>query len=90
MTTPTQVAHPWRTTVRTGFQAIVSLAAVYPIAVAQLHVPDSAALAGSVAVMAAVTRVMALDAVNQWLRVYVPWLAAQPGLPVIDEDAGAS
>ena len=75
---PTQVRRPWRATVRTVFQALLGLAVVLPFAVEASGLDPKAFpwLAGALAVAAAVTRVMALPAVNEWIRRFVPWLAA--------------
>ena len=76
---PTQVAYPWRATVRTALAYIVGTAVVLPLvwtAVQQtLGAYLSPAVAAAigwtvallVAVSTAVTRVMAIPAVNAWL-----------------------
>lgn len=81
---PTQVRRPWRSTARTIFQSLVGLAVIAPLIAAAIEeatgydlegVPFIAAvLAGA----AAVARVMAVPAVEVWLRRFVPWLAAAP------------
>jgi hypothetical protein len=75
----TQEAHPWRASARTAVSVLVTLAALFPAIVAAIgEVPGWLAqvLAGGVAVAGAVTRVMAIPAVNEWLgRVK---LSAQP------------
>lgn len=75
---PTQVAHPWRATARTVFQLAIGLAAALPMLVGLLGLPPSAGLAGALGVAAALTRFMALPAVNAALAQWVPWLAAEP------------
>jgi hypothetical protein len=61
-----------RRTVRTVVQGIVALCAAAPLLVAATGLPQSAAGVGLfVSVSAAVTRVMAVDAVDQMLP---PWL----------------
>lgn len=82
MTTPTQVARPWRTTIRTVFQGIVAAAAVAaPVYEAAVH-QDAAAATGwaatGLAVAAGVTRVMALPVVDRFLARFLPFLATQP------------
>jgi hypothetical protein len=75
----TQVRHPWKATVRTGFQALVGLAAMLPLLVDASGVDETAApVAGALVISGAVTRVMALPAVEVYLRRFVPWLAAEP------------
>lgn len=81
-TVTTQGAHPWRATVRTLVQAGLGLAAAAPLIYAAATQADPATATGAAAtvltVTGAVTRVMALPAVETWLRAYLPWLAAEP------------
>lgn len=71
MSEPTQVAHPWRAAVRTAIQVIAGLAAAIPLIVPAIEGDQPGLLgpAGAVAVgvAAAVTRVMAIPAVNDLL-----------------------
>lgn len=76
--TPTQVRRPWRSTARTIFQATVSLAAMWGLIVVTLDLPDWAWVGTSVAVAGGITRVMAVPAVEVWLRRFLPFLAAAP------------
>ncbi len=80
MSAPTQVARPWRATVRTVVQALVALAVMAPVLVEATGLePESLPwLAGVLAVAAAVARVSALPQVEEFLRRFVPWLAADP------------
>ena len=79
---PTQVRRPWRTVVRTVFQALVALAALSPVIYSAATNADPAtatgALGGVLVVSAGITRVMALPGVNGWLERFVPFLAAEP------------
>lgn len=76
---PTQVRRPWRSTTRTIFQAVVGLAAMWALIVEAIGLDaDWRWVAASLAVTAAITRVMALPAVERWLAAFVPFLAAQP------------
>ena len=79
----TQVRYPWRATARTVFQFIVALAAGWALIVEALGVDASAPwLATSLAIAAAITRVMALPVVDALLSRYLPFLAAtSPGDP---------
>lgn len=79
-TEPTQVRRPWRSTARTVFQALVGLAVILPLMVeaADLDPATIPWLGGALAIAAGVARVMAVPAVELWLRSYFPWLAAQP------------
>jgi hypothetical protein len=83
MSAPTQARRPWRTTVRTGFQLLVAAAAVAPQVYEAAAHQDAGAAGGWAAtglgVAAAVTRVMALPVVDDFLAVFVPFLATQPG-----------
>lgn len=77
--TPTQVARPWRATVRTAFAVVVALAAMLPLLVDAAGVDETAGpVAGALAISAAVTRILALPAVETFLARFVPWLAADP------------
>lgn len=72
------VAHPWRKTARTVLQVALSLAVVLPIVAQTVGLdpevyPWMAAVLGAAA---AFTRVMALPAVEAFLRNFIPWLAA--------------
>ena len=79
MATPTQVKRPWRATARTVFQFVIALATLLPfLAAGVYHSADAApAAVGQVlAVAAAITRLMALPQVEQFLQSWFPWLAA--------------
>lgn len=73
-----QVAHPWRATVRTVFQALVALCVLAPAVFEAAGLDGLAWSAGVLAVTGAVTRVMALPGVNAFLATYLPWLAPTP------------
>lgn len=79
---PTQMRYPWRSTVRTIFQALVALAALAPLVAAAVEEATGYDLDGVpfvvvvLAFAAAVARVMALPAVEMFLRRFVPFLAA--------------
>lgn len=75
--TATQVQYPWKTTLRTVFQAFIGFASMWALIVEALGLdPALPWVAASLAVTAAITRVMALGVVDDWLGVYVPWLAS--------------
>ncbi|GAA5143370.1 hypothetical protein GCM10023340_08660 [Nocardioides marinquilinus] len=78
--TPTQVRRPWRSTARSAFQALVGLCVLMPLLIgaAGLDPAKVPLLAGVVGVAAAVTRIMAIPAVEEWLRRFLPFLAAAP------------
>lgn len=79
-TRPTQVRRPWRATVRTGIAVVVALAAMLPALVDAAGIDEAwPPAAAALAIAAAITRVMALPAVEAFLARFVPWLAADPG-----------
>lgn len=79
-TAPTQVRRPWRTVARSVFQAAVAFAAMWAVIVETIGLdPSWQWVSASLAVTGAVTRVMALPAVDDFLARFVPWLATQPG-----------
>lgn len=74
--TPTQVAHPWRATIRTVIQAAIALAALAPFLIDAIGIDETLPIvAGILAVAAAITRVAALPQVDAFLERFVPWLA---------------
>lgn len=74
--TPTQVAHPWRSTVRSLFQAVVGFASMWAVIVEAIGLDSTLPwVAASLTVTGALTRVMALPVVEEWLARWVPWLA---------------
>lgn len=74
-TQPTQVAHPWRAVARTAFQALVGLCVIIPVIVDELGIGHLPWVAGAVAVSGAVTKIMTLPGVEQWIARYLPFLA---------------
>lgn len=83
MSTPTQVSHPRRTTLRTAAQALIALVLMAPVLVesAGLDPAKLPWLVAPLALCAGVARVMAVPQVDAFLRRYVPWLAATPADP---------
>lgn len=76
---PTQTRRPWRATVRTVFQAVVGFAAMWAVIVEAIGLdPEWQWVAASLAVTGAITRLMAVPAVEAWLRRFLPILAADP------------
>lgn len=76
--TPTQVTRPWRATFRTVFQGAVALAAILPLVLASAGIAPVGLAGIGLAVAGAITRVMALPAVEEFLENYIPILAAKP------------
>lgn len=77
--TPTQVAHPWRSTLRTVTVAALALLPILPSIVDAAGIGEVPVVAAVLSVTAAITRVMAIPAVEDWLQKFIPALAAQPG-----------
>lgn len=75
---PTQVRRPWRSTVRSVFIGTVSLLPLLPQIADAADIDEIPAVAAVLAVTAAVSRVLTLPAVEDWLQKHVPWLAADP------------
>lgn len=92
---PTQVSRPWRATVRTLFQALVSFAALAPLLAAAVEEATGYDVHGvrfvvvALAVAAAITRIMAIPAVEAFLARFLPFLAADPASRT-PGDAGAA
>lgn len=79
LTTPTQVRRPWRSTVRTLFQAALGFCSMWAVLVEAAGLDTRWQwVSASLVVTAAVARVMAVPAVEVFLRRFVPWLAADP------------
>lgn len=74
----TQTAHPWRATTRTIFAAAVALLSLLPVIAATAGIDTVPAIAQVLVVTGAVTRVLALPGVENFLESYFPWLAAKP------------
>lgn len=79
----TQSRHPWRATLRTVFAALVALAAMagpmYTAATGNSPEAATGWAAVMLAVTGAVTRVLALPQVDEWLTRFVPFLATGAG-----------
>lgn len=78
MVEPTQSRYPWRAVARTVLQAAIALASLLPVIAVAGDVSTKAGVVQVLAVCAAVTRIMALPAVNDFLRQFAPWLATDP------------
>lgn len=75
----TQERKPWRATARTTFAALVAIASMAPMVYESATHNDPAAASGwaatGLAICGAVTRIMAMPAVNQFLARFLPFLA---------------
>lgn len=78
---PTQTKHPWRATLRTLVAGAVGVLPLLPEVATAAHIGSVATVVQFLAVTGAVTRVLAVPAVNGWLGRYLPWLAATPTKP---------
>lgn len=79
MPQPTQVTYPWRSTLRTAFQVLVAIAAVWALVIEAAGVDQTnTIIAATVTCAAGINRVMALPAVNDFIARFLPWLAAEP------------
>ncbi|MEV0430402.1 hypothetical protein [Micromonospora sp. NPDC050495] len=74
----TQTRHPWRATARTIFAAVVALLSLLPTIAAVAGIEAMPLVAQALAVAAAVTRVLAIPGVDDFLRRYLPFLASAP------------
>jgi hypothetical protein len=78
----TQTKYPWRATIRTAFAFIVGLAAAWALIIQAAGLgPGIPWVATSLTVAAGITRVMALPAVDDLIRRFVPWLAPDKATP---------
>lgn len=76
---PTQVQHPWRATARTVFAALVAFSAMWGVIVEAAGLDPSWQWVAAVTVVTgAVTRLMAVPAVEEFLARFLPFLAATP------------
>lgn len=74
--TATQNRRPWSAVLRTSVAALIGLLPVLPIIADALDVETVPIVASTLAVTAAVTRVLAVPQVEMWLREWLPALAA--------------
>lgn len=77
----TQTRHPWRATLRTAFAVVVGLVPVLPEVADTLGIEQVPVVLPILAVAAAVTRVLAIPAVDRVLKKYLPPLASAPRTP---------
>ncbi len=77
----TQSKHPRRAMIRTAVAAVVALLPILPTLVEKLGIGTVPWVIGIVGGAAAVTRVLAMPQMEEWLHEYAPWLSAQPAPP---------
>ena len=78
-TRPTQVEHAWRATGRTAFAVALGVLSLIPTVLATTDLDETVLGAQVIAVTAAVTRVLALGPVHEFIERFLPFLA--PELP---------
>lgn len=74
---PSQVNHPWRAILRTGITALIALIPIFPQIADAADIDEIPAVAQFLATLVVVQRVITLPSVENWLRRFVPWLAAE-------------
>lgn len=74
----TQVKYPWRATARTTIAATVGILPLLPVIAHELGIETIPWVATTLAVTAAVTRVLANASVVAWLDKYLPVLSPAP------------
>lgn len=74
--TPTQVQHPWRSAIRTGFQVLVGIISVVPFIVAEVDIPPEGWLAQVAGVAMAASRIMNIPQVSRLIERHFPGLSA--------------
>lgn len=94
--TTTQGEHPWRAVIRTVFALVIALAAMaeplYSTITQQDPVSATGPALAALAIAGAITRVMAMPNVEQFLQRFLPWLAAsargddEPAITQADTD----
>lgn len=77
---PTQVHHPWKTTIRTMFQALIAFASMAPFIYAAATGDNADEATGwsvvGLGIAAGISRVMAIPAVNEFIVKFIPFLSA--------------
>lgn len=73
---PTQSLRPWRAVLRTLIVAILALIPIFQSAAVELGINEIPWIAGTLVIMAALQRALAVPAVELFLQRYAPWLAA--------------
>lgn len=76
---PTQVQHPWRSAIRTGFQVLVGIISVVPLILAEVDIPPGGWLAQVAGVAMAASRIMNIPQVSKLIERRFPGLSATGG-----------
>lgn len=74
---PSQVSHPWRAVLRTSITALIALLSLLPQIADAVNIDEIPEVAKFLAITVAVQRVLTLPGVENWLKQYAPWLAAE-------------
>lgn len=75
-TETTQARRPWHAVLRTMTAATVGILPLLPTIAEALDVEAVPLVVSILAVTGAITRVLAIPEVEDWLRSFAPWLAA--------------
>lgn len=73
---PTQTRHPWRATVRTMIAASIAAIPIGQVIARETELDTVPWIASFLALGTVISRVMAMQATETFLRTYAPWLAA--------------
>lgn len=74
---PTQVRHPWRATFRSVLAAALAAIPVVVLVIEELDLETVPIFAGFLALAAAISRVLAMPATENFLNEYFPLMAAE-------------
>lgn len=74
---PSQVIHPWRAVLRTTLTALIAFLPLIPQIADAINIDEIPEVAKFLAITIAVQRVLTLPGVENWLKQYAPWLAAE-------------
>lgn len=75
---PSQVSHPWRAVLRTSLTGLIAFLPLLPQIADAIDIDEIPEVARFLAITIAAQRVLTLPGVENWLRQYAPWLAAEP------------
>lgn len=73
-----QSRRPWRAVARTTATAAIALLPILPKIADAADIDHIPIVVIILAIAAAITRVIAIPEVDDWLDTYLPWLAADP------------
>lgn len=73
---PTQTTHPWRSTARTMIAASIAAIPIGQMIARETEIDAIPWIASFLAIGTVISRVMAMQQTETFLRTYAPWLAA--------------